>query len=80
MRGKTLIFRDDKASADGKEDLLRQQNSIAVECGKAHTVGVRRKISNGIHLITMKDQVLRLVEGDGVMTWQFQPSRGTNRR
>ena len=72
FRGCTLIFRENKAAANRKEDPLRKQSPSLVECGKAHAIGMRNNIGHGIHLVAMKDQVLRLIESDDVVTGQLQ--------
>ena len=50
-----------------------------VESRKAHAVGMRNNISDGIHMIATENQVLSFFEGDGVETWQVQGSGSTNR-
>ena len=79
LRGNTLVFRNNKTTADGKENPLRKQSSFLVESRKAHAVGMRNNISDGIHLIATENQVLSFFEGDGVETWQVQGSGSTNR-
>ena len=44
LRGNTLFFRDNKTAANGKEDPLQQQSSVAVERRKAHAVGMRSNV------------------------------------
>src|SRR5882757_7673939 len=70
--GSTLLVRQNETATDRKEDALEKQMPILVERGKAHSVGMRNNIGHGIHLVTMKNQVLGLIERDGVATVQFQ--------
>ena len=78
FRGCSLSVGKNKAAANRKENLLRQQSDIAVEGGKTHAIGMRGNIGDGIHLVAMKYQVLRFIEGDDVVTGQFQFFGGAN--
>ena len=80
LRSSALLLSDDKTAADGKEYPLQEERAVTIECRKTHAVRVRRGTGHRIHLIAMRNQVPALIEGDGMVTRQFQGSLSSNNR
>jgi hypothetical protein len=74
-----LAILDEESSAYRKECALGENSAGLIERCEAHAVRMPRVGSGRIHLVTMKDQVARLVEFDSALARKLDAPRSANR-